>query len=167
MSPAFLMATPSRGAIEPSIAEECYVSSFRLALIRETAAPTLPSTVVSCPADLGQQFFTLFKGKDREHFIVLALDARNRLIGHNTVAIGSLSACVVHPREVYKFAILANAHALILCHNHPSGDPSPSQDDIDLTRRLMRVGEEVGIEILDHLIFGHTQWLSFRERGLV
>ena len=101
---------------------------------------------------------------DRELFVVLALDARNRPIGTNIVSIGSLSASVVHPREVFKFAILANANALILAHNHPSGDPEPSQDDREITKRLQEAGTLMGIEILDHLILGES-WLSFKERG--
>lgn len=106
----------------------------------------------------------LLQDADRELFVVLALDARNRPIGTNIVSMGSLSASLVHPREVFKFAILANANALILAHNHPSGDSGPSQDDIELTKRLQKAGAIMGIEILDHLILGE-HWQSLKERG--
>ena len=98
---------------------------------------------------------------------MLALDARNRPIGANTVSMGSLSASIVHPREVFKFAILANASSLILAHNHPSEDRSPSSDDIALTRRLVQAGELLGIEVLDHVVMGGQDFLSFKEQGLM
>jgi len=98
---------------------------------------------------------------------VLALDARNRPIGANTVSIGSVSASLVHPREVFKFAILANASSLILAHNHPSGDVSPSRDDIELTRRLVEGGTLIGIDVLDHLVLSDGDFLSLKEKGLM
>ena len=97
----------------------------------------------------------------------MALDARNRPIGCNTVSVGSLSASIVHPREVFKFAILANASSIILAHNHPSGDVSPSQDDKELTRRIVEAGTLMGIDVLDHLIVGNGDFLSMKERGLM
>jgi len=108
----------------------------------------------------------LLEDADRELFVVLALDARNRPIGTNIVSMGSLSASLVHPREVFKFAILANANALILAHNHPSGDSEPSRDDTALTKRLQQAGEIMGITILDHLILGED-WTSLNEKGLI
>jgi len=89
---------------------------------------------------------------DREHFLVAMLDQKNKVIGINTVSIGSLTASVVHPREVMKPAILSNAAALVCCHNHPSGAPQPSQEDRALTRRLVEAGQLLGINVLDHII---------------
>jgi DNA repair protein RadC len=110
---------------------------------------------------------TVLADVDREHFVVLLLDRKNRLIGVNTVSIGSLTASVVHPREVFKPAILANAAAIICGHNHPSGDPQPSQEDRLITRRLVLAGEAVGIRILDHIIIGEQGHFSFADEGLL
>ena len=98
---------------------------------------------------------------------MLLLDTRNRAIGINTVSIGNLNASVVHPREVMKPAILSNAASLILCHNHPSGDADPSQEDIAMTQRLKQVGEMLGIPVLDHLVLGEPGFASMKERGLL
>lgn len=103
---------------------------------------------------------------DREHFVIIALNARNAVIGSHVVSIGSLSA-IVHPREVFAFAIERRAASLILGHNHTSGDTTPSRDDVDLTRRLVEGGHILGIEIIDHIIIAHDDFLSMRERGLM
>jgi len=116
------------------------------------------------PTDSRLLLAPLFAEADRELFIVLALDARNRPIGTNITSIGTLSASLVHPREVFKFAILANAASIILAHNHPSGDTKASADDLSLTKRLRQVGDLMGIEVLDHIIFGDT-YSSLREQG--
>jgi DNA repair protein RadC len=89
---------------------------------------------------------------DREHFMVAMLDQKNKVIGINTVSMGSLTASVVHPREALKPAILSNAAALVCCHNHPSGAPQPSQEDRALTKRLVDAGKLLGINVLDHII---------------
>lgn len=107
----------------------------------------------------------LFHELDREHFIIVGLDAKHRIIGGNLVAIGSLSAAIVHPREVFKFAVAMNAAALILLHNHPSGDPDPSPEDHELTKRLADGGELLGIRVLDHLIMGDDRYYSFADQG--
>ena len=100
--------------------------------------------------------------KKREHVVALLLDARHRLIRLSPVAVGSLSASLVHPREVFKEAIAASAAAVILAHNHPSGDPQPSEHDITLTARLMEAGELLGIEVLDHLIVAREGVVSLK-----
>ena len=145
-----------------------HFQSYRLQLVREAPADTPQvDQVLDAPAAVFRQLQPLFAELDREHFVVLALDARNRPIGCNTVSIGTLSASIVHPREVFKFAILANAAAVILAHNHPSGEVSPSPDDIELTRRLVQAGEIMGIEILDHLILGGQGYCSLKEQGVM
>ena len=106
---------------------------------------------------------------DREHFVVLMLDQKNKVIGFHTVSIGSLTASIVHPREVFKPAMLSNAAALILAHNHPSGQPQPSQEDRTLTVRLVAAGKLLGMAILDHIIIGDgtSAYFSFADEGLL
>ena len=122
--------------------------------------------VISCPADT-ISLLTEIKDKQKEHFLCLYLNARNQVIHKEVVSIGSLSASIVHPREVLFPAISYSAASIILSHNHPSGDVSPSEEDIDLTRRLSKAGELMGIEILDHLIISSNDFLSLKEQGLV
>ncbi len=105
--------------------------------------------------------------KKKEHFVALLLDNRHQLIRMSPIAIGSLSATVVHPRELFKEAIAASAAAIIVAHNHPSGDPDPSAHDLDLTRRLVEAGALLGIEVLDHLIVGSEGIVSLRARGVI
>lgn len=103
----------------------------------------------------------------KEHFRVLLLDAKNRVFGSELVSIGTLNTSLVHPRELFRRAIQASAAAVILVHNHPSGDPTPSAEDLQLTRRLVEAGRLLGIEILDHLIIGDNRYVSLKERALL
>lgn len=109
----------------------------------------------------------LYADADREQFHVLMLDSKNRLIGVNLVSQGSLSTSVVHPREVFKPAIVANSAAVIFLHNHPSGCPEPSQEDRDCTRRLCEAGKILGIRVLDHVVIGQEAFFSFADSGLL
>ena len=102
----------------------------------------------------------------KEHFLCVHLDGKNRLSCVDRVAVGSLNSAIVHPREVFKTALLSSAAALILIHNHPSGDPTPSREDLELTGRLKEAGELLGIKVLDHVIIGDT-YVSLCERGLL
>jgi len=104
---------------------------------------------------------------DREHFRALMLSTKHQVIAQETVAVGSLSAALVHPRELFKGCIRKSAAAVILIHNHPSGDPEPSPEDINLTRRLAEAGRLLGIEVLDHVIVGNGCYVSLKERGLL
>lgn len=104
-----------------------------------------------------------YEDKDREIFTVLFVNSKLKVIGFNIVSIGSLNQSVVHPREVFKPAILANAANIILCHNHPSGDPVPSLDDKHITQRLIEAGKLLGIEVIDHVIIGDDNYCSMRE----
>ena len=108
-----------------------------------------------------------FAGARKEHFLALHLNTRHVVEREELVSIGSLNASIVHPREVFRAAILESAASLVLVHNHPSGDPTPSEDDIRLTRRLVEVGELVGIPILDHVIVGAAAHYSFRAARLL
>jgi len=102
---------------------------------------------------------------DRERFIALYLDAKNQLNGLEEVSKGTLTASLVHPREIYKAAILTNSASIILAHNHPSGNPSPSKEDIELTERISEAGRLLGIDLLDHMIIGNERYASMREEG--
>lgn len=104
---------------------------------------------------------------DREHLVVMTLDTKNRINTITTVSIGTLNAAIATPREVFKTAILSNAAGIVVGHNHPSGDPTPSAEDIEFTERLASVGEIMGIEILDHIIIGDTSFRSLKELGVI
>jgi len=117
-----------------------------------------------------QDAYTLTKdlqAAKKEHFVVLYLDARNKVLKKETISIGTLTASLVHPREVFQPAVGLSAASVILVHNHPSGHTEPSQDDLALTRRLVEAGKLMGIEVLDHLIVGHKKFLSLKEAGLL
>lgn len=103
----------------------------------------------------------------REQFHVVLLTAKNQVIAVECVSEGTLTASLVHPREIFKSAIRRSAHAVILAHNHPSGDPTPSREDREVTARLVQAGRLIGIEVLDHLVVGQGHYASFRERGLL
>ncbi|NVN89653.1 MAG: DNA repair protein RadC [Desulfuromonadales bacterium] len=111
--------------------------------------------------------FTFLMKETKEMFLTLHLDGKNRIICMDLVSIGSLNQSIVHPRHVFQTALISNAAAIICVHQHPSGDPSPSSEDISITRRLKEAGEIMGIKILDHIIIGDGQYLSFVERGLL
>ena len=121
--------------------------------------------VISCPAEV-VPLLAEIKDQHKEHFLCLYLNARNQVVHKEVVSIGSLSASIVHPREVFQVALHHAVASIILAHNHPSGDVSPSKDDIELTRRLVKAGQIMGIEVLDHLIVAKQDFLSFKERGL-
>lgn len=117
------------------------------------------------PEDVFGLLKAAFQDLDREHFKVIHLNTKNQVLKVETAAIGILSSSPVHPREVFKEAVRASSAALILAHNHPSGDPTPSQDDLLLTARLKQAGEIMGIPILDHVIFGDQRYYSLKEHG--
>lgn len=108
-----------------------------------------------------------FAGEKKEHFHALYLDSKNRVVKEELISIGSLNFSIVHPREVFKPAVEISATSIILVHNHPSNDPTPSQEDIAMTKRLVEVGKIMGIEILDHIIIGGDVYLSFLEQKLM
>ena len=104
---------------------------------------------------------------DREKFICMHLNVKNQIISFEIVSTGSLTSSIVHPREVYKGAILSNSASVIFMHNHPSGDPEPSIDDIEITKRLEKAGEILGINVLDHIIVAQKGFYSFRQHNLI
>jgi DNA repair protein RadC len=103
----------------------------------------------------------------KEHFIIFYLDSRNQEVKREVISIGSLNANVVHPREVFEPAVRNYAAHIILAHNHPSGNPDPSKDDLEITKRLLETGKILGIEVLDHIVVTRTGFLSFKEKGLI
>ncbi len=117
------------------------------------------------PADVARYAMPHFRFEQKEHFAVLLLNAKNCILGMQEVSVGSLSAAIVHPREVFRAAIDYAAAAIILLHNHPSGDPTPSREDIAVTERLIKAGELMEIPVLDHVVLGDNAFNSMREKG--
>jgi len=132
---------------------------------RLTDEPLERGQPIRSPADVQRHFRGCLRGLQRESFHVLLLDGRHRLIAAEEVSVGTLTASLVHPREVFRDAIRNAAAALVLVHNHPSGDPSPSAEDRSVTERLRSAGCLVGIRVLDHVIVAESGYYSFREAG--
>lgn len=132
----------------------------RVAASSRELTPSLRS-----PQDVADLLMEELRFLNQEHFIVLFLNTKNRLIGKETMSIGSLNATVVHPREVYRAAISRSAASIICAHNHPSGDPQPSREDVLLTRRLSEAGQLIGIDLLDHIVIGEHRFSSLKEQG--
>lgn len=107
------------------------------------------------------------RGLNKEHFIILMLNTKNFLLGVETVSIGSLNSSIVHPRELFKSAINKSAAAIILAHNHPSGDATPSKEDIEVTKRIISGGQLLGIDVIDHIIIGDNSYYSFKEEKMI
>ncbi|MDO8690502.1 MAG: JAB domain-containing protein [Dehalococcoidia bacterium] len=142
------------------------INVHRLMLVKEKGqVPWDSRKTVTTPDAVAKMMTKYLSGADREHFVVVALDTRLHVIGVNTVSVGALDQSVVHPREVFKYAVLTNAASLILCHNHPSGDLEPSEEDIRTTRRLKQAGEILGIGVVDHIIVHQDRWLSMQKHG--
>jgi DNA repair protein RadC len=125
-----------------------------------------PKPVLKSPEEVVAEVRGRLKGKKREHFLVICLDTRNRLINCKPVSIGSLDTSIVHPREVFKEAVSSSAASVIFVHNHPSGDPEPSKEDVELTKRLVEAGEIIGIDVLDHIIVCDKNYLSLKAKNL-
>lgn len=132
----------------------------RLARTEMEAAP-----VIRSPRDVASFMMEELRYLQQEHFVVLFLNTKNRVTGRETLSIGSLNAAIVHPREVFRAAVRRSAASIICVHNHPSGDPTPSAEDLQLTERLAEAGRILGIELLDHVIIGDRQFISLKERG--
>lgn len=124
-----------------------------------------PNDRISSPRILSRYFMEILRHEQKECFVVTFLDAKCKMIGYQMVSTGSLTASIVHPREVYKQAIQKSAHSIIVLHNHPSGDPTPSKEDLQITERLKKVGEVIGIPLLDHIIIGDGIYRSLKEES--
>jgi DNA repair protein RadC len=122
--------------------------------------------VCCSPADVVQLLMAEMAHLEQEHFRVLYLDTRNRLIGSDTVYVGSLNASHIRVGEIFRDAVKRNCAAIVVVHNHPSGDPSPSPEDVAVTRQIVAAGKLLDIDVLDHLVIGQQRFVSLRERGL-
>lgn len=121
--------------------------------------------VIRSPEDGASYVMNDMRFLSQEHFVCLYLNTKNQVLHKKTVFIGSLNASIVHPREVYKEALRRSAASIICLHNHPSGDPTPSREDIEVTKRLVEAGRIIGIELLDHLVIGENKFVSLKEKG--
>ncbi len=123
--------------------------------------------IVHGPEDVAHYAMPRFRFEQKEHFAVMLLNTKNHILGLTDVSVGSLSASIVHPREVFQTALWYAAAAMILIHNHPSGDPSPSREDINVTQRLVKAGKIMDIPVLDHIVLGDNRFVSIKEKGLL
>ncbi|NLI67299.1 MAG: DNA repair protein RadC [Bacilli bacterium] len=123
--------------------------------------------IIRSPKDGANFVMESMRHLNQEHLIVLFLDTKNRIIHKQTIFIGSLNASIVHPREIFREAVKRSAASIICVHNHPSGDPTPSQEDIQVTKRLVEAGKIMGIELLDHIIIGNQKYVSLKEKGYI
>ena len=139
---------------------------YRVALVREGSC-TAEQKTIRTPEDVFAIMGPEYENAVVETAQMLALDTKNKVIGVFTVSTGSLNASIIHPRDIFQRAILSNAASVILVHNHPSGDPSPSPEDIELTRKLMEAGRVMDVAILDHVVIGEGRFESLKERGVM
>ncbi|WP_192894770.1 RadC family protein [Neobacillus notoginsengisoli] len=121
--------------------------------------------VIRSPEDGANYVMNEMRFLSQEHFVCLYLNTKNQVLHKQTIFIGSLNASIVHPREVFKEAFRRSAASIICLHNHPSGDPTPSREDIEVTKRLAECGKIIGIDVLDHLIIGENKFISLKEKG--
>ncbi len=122
---------------------------------------------IRSPEDAADYLIQLLQLDQQEKFHVLYLNTKNQIVAEKTIFVGSLNASIVHPREVFKEAVKQSAASIIVAHNHPSGDPTPSREDIAVTKRLIEAGQMIGIECLDHLIVGDDCYISLKEQGYI
>jgi DNA repair protein RadC len=143
-----------------------YVPNIQISMVKEIF---VSNTTYNCSEAVAQSEIVEkeLRNSDREKFICLHFNVKNQIISYEVVSIGSISSSIVHPREVFKAAILANAASVLFTHNHPSGNTEPSLDDIEITKRLCKAGGILGINVLDHLIITNSDYLSFRQKGLI
>ncbi len=124
-----------------------------------------PKVYLTGPEDVADMFMREMSALDREHFRAILLNTKNRILGVRTISVGSLNASIVHAREVFKAAVSESAQAIVLLHNHPSGLPEPSQEDLLVTERLVEAGRILGIEVLDHVVIASQGFVSLKELG--
>jgi DNA repair protein RadC len=136
------------------------IPQIKLAILREPASQPLPT--IHTPGDI-EQYLEPMKHLSEEHFVALHLNARNQVSGYHVVSHGTVSASLVHPREVFKAALLSNAYCIVVAHNHPAGSTEPSSDDLSTTKQLVAAGKLIGVSILDHLIVTYKGVSSIRE----
>ncbi|NMB35898.1 MAG: DNA repair protein RadC [Firmicutes bacterium] len=139
-----------------------------LELGRRIAASFRPKTLsLSSPQEVAGFLMEEMRYYRKEYFKIILLDTKNQIISLEDISVGSLNSSIVHPREIFNVPIKKSAAAIILVHNHPSGDPHPSREDLDVTTRLVDAGKILGISVLDHIIVGEKSYFSFKEKGLL
>lgn len=145
----------------------CIFSTYKLSYTKEKSGKYEVDRKISGPASVYKVCTEVIGMQDQaeETLIVMALNTKNAVIGIIEVSRGSLNSSIVHPREVFKGAMLLNAASIIIAHNHPSGDPAPSNEDLNITKRLYECGKILGVELLDHLIIGDDSYISLKEKG--
>ena len=143
-----------------------YILIYRVQLVREGSAKTSDKAIDN--QDKAAEIIKNYIGdNDRENFVVAMLDSKNKVIGINTVSVGSVNASIVHPREVLKPAILANAAGIIIGHNHPSGVTTPSCEDLEVTKRINQACDIIGITLLDHIVVSFEDYFSLKQEGML
>ena len=149
--------------------KDCNPKEFKVIALRDCPVPE--QLQICDTPDRAAEYWRLhiasnpYFNPDCECFVVLILNTRRRVKGHQLVTIGTMDTLLVHPREVFRVAVITSASAVILMHNHPSGDPAPSGADVTVTRELIRAGQVIKIEVLDHVIMGNPNYSSLREHG--
>lgn len=144
------------------------VPLFTTRLVRERVFDFPTRDQLRSPADAAAVLGEYFRDRDREEFVVAFLDTANTMTGLHVASVGGLAVSIVEPRQVYKAAVLANAAAIVCCHNHPSGNPEPSREDVTVTKQLVEAGRIMGIPVHDHLIITEGgRYTSLAERGLM
>lgn len=147
-----------------SISHAKRVDIVSIKMIKESSV-LYANRKIATPEDCAILVKHLLEDSDREKLVVCCLNTKNEPTSISTVSIGSLNSSIVHPREVFKTAILSNAASIIIAHNHPSSNPTPSKEDINITDRLKEAGKIIGIELIDHLIICKENFLSLKEKG--
>ena len=144
------------------------ISFFNLKVVKETSGRYDVQKKIQTPGDVFNIAQNVIRANEyaEENLWLITLDTKNNITGIFTVSTGSLNSSVVHPREVFKRAVLQNSASIIICHNHPSGDPTPSPEDISTTKRIYDAGRILGIELLDHVIIGDNKYTSLKEKGV-
>jgi DNA repair protein RadC len=147
-------------------AAQYQVPVYKVQLVKEDSVSSDVSSI-SQPSQVANMVMDDLRNEDREKFMIVMLNTKNKVIGLNLVSMGCLDSTILHPRETFKPAVIAGAAAIILIHNHPSGDCTPSHEDIEGTKRMAEAGKVLGIAVRDHLVIGDGVFYSFREHGLL
>ena len=142
-----------------------HIPVVRIQMVREHNIK-VDAKKISSPFDAAAVFAALMAGIDRECVYLLCLNSKNVVVSANLVSMGDLTSSIVNPREIFKAAVLSNAASIILGHNHPSGDPTPSPEDVSITKRIAECGRFMEIELFDHIVIGDGTHVSLKERGL-
>lgn len=145
------------------------MTKYRLELVKEESHKYEVETRISCPKDIYEVLTKVcrIQCNAEEVFILITLNTKNIVTGYFEVHRGTINTSLVHPREVFKRALLNNANSIMVAHNHPSGDPNPSKEDIQITERLKEAGNLLGINLLDHIIVGEDKYISLKEKGVL